>query len=281
MRHTHDCAVLTHGLRFGVACVLGIAWGCRGLAAPAAATKTDAAGLFGIPAAWEERVVFYDGFERHDGQPEFNPAGLRARMPPRSGPGGILGCAGMPTEDHRTLVLSGPILSPHRPVAVSFWWSVREPVKVSSGFGLWHLGGGRGMCSLFARGGPWCGLRDTAGVFQVYYLPGIHNVNGIFDRHVRRTLELEPGAWHHAAVVFTAGSRAEVYVDGRRVFETRLRGRAFTVEDGLTRMEFGSAGGVPVALDEVMVLNRPLTAVEIDEYVIGVRQMHTAGVRGE
>ncbi len=260
------------------ACVLAIAGIGRGSAAArepgAQGTATD---LFGIPPAWEDRVIFYAGFEGGDGKPELNLADLEVRAMPTAAVNGVFGRAGAPTAGRRTLVVSGAALSPHRPVAISFWWSVRTPVKVNGGFGLWHLDGGRGMCSLFARGGPWCGLRDTAAVFQVYYLPGIHNVNGIFDRRIRETLDLSPGAWHHTAIVFTAASAAAVYIDGRRVFSTRLRGREFAATDRLNRMTFGSGHGTPVALDEVMVLNRPLTAAEIADYVRAVRQMRTVG----
>ncbi|NOY81922.1 MAG: LamG domain-containing protein [Kiritimatiellaeota bacterium] len=245
--------------------------------APGPGSGRTAADLFGIPPTWEGRVIFYAGFEGRDGKPELNLAGLDVRAVPPTGSDGVFGKAGVPTKDRRTLIVSGAALSPHRPLAVSFWWAVLAPVEKNGGFGLWHLDGGRGFCSLFARSGPWCGLRDTAAVFQVYYLPGIHNVNGIFDRRVRDSLDLRPGIWHHAAIVFTAASTVAVYVDGRRVFSTRLRGREFAATDRLNRMTFGSGHGTPVALDDVMVLNRPLTGAEVADYVRGVRQMRTAG----
>ncbi len=146
-----------------------------------------------------------------------------------------------------------------------------EDVHVNAGFGLIHLGG-RGFISTFGRGGPWCGLKDTAGVVQVYSLPGITNVNGIYDTQLRASLDLRKGQWHHCAMVINAASLVSVYTDGRLAFETRAAGRAFSADDAFKTLYLG--GGV--ALDEVMVLRTPLTAGEIEQYVTAMRQVKVA-----
>ena len=83
---------------------------------------------------------------------------------------------------------------------------------------------GRGYISAFARGGPWCGLKDTAGVVQVYSIPGITNINGIYDTHLRDSLSLRKDQWHHTAMVVSAASLVSVFTDGKLAFETRTTG---------------------------------------------------------
>ena len=143
-----------------------------------------------------------------------------------------------------------------------------------SGFGLFHLTNGQGFISHFARSGPWCALDRPAGVLQVYYLPGIKNMNGIYDRDFMAHGELKSGVWHHTALVFTAGSLVTLYLDGARVFQIRTTGRSFHESDLLHELILGNSGELPVALDEVVILNRPLLDEEIATYVKAIRQMN-------
>jgi len=85
------------------------------------------------------------------------------------------------------------------------------------------------------------------------------------------------GVWHHTAVVIMAVSLVSVYTDGRMVYQVRLKGRSFRESDRLYQLRLGSPHGLPVALDEVAIFNRPLLAEEIAEYVRALRQMHRIG----
>jgi hypothetical protein len=222
-------------------------------------------------------LAYYNSFDSPDGSAEVNVTGLAEKARVATGPGGIVGwCAR--SEQQQGLALSGAALSPHRPLAASFWWALLDEPKLDSGFSLFHLSGGKGFVSHFARSGPWCGLERPAAVLQVYYLPGIANVNGIYDWDVLGHLDLRPGVWHHTALVFSAASLVELYTDGRKVWEVRLTGRSFAESDGLRELVLGGLhGGLRVALDEVMVLDRPLTAGEIGEYCTAMRQLGEVG----
>jgi len=230
-----------------------------------------------VPPSWESRLAYYNSFDLPEGTAAVNVAGLTEKVKVATGPDGIGGrCAR--SEQQQGLVVSGDALSPHRPLAVSFWWALLDEAKLDSGFGLFHLGGGSGFVSHFARSGPWCGLTRPAAVLQVYYLPGIANVNGLYDFDLLGHLDLRPNVWHHTALVFSAASLVELYTDGRKVWEVRLTGRNFAESDGLRDLTLGGLhGGLRVALDEVMILDRPLTAAEIGEYCAAVGQLREVG----
>jgi hypothetical protein len=233
----------------------------------------DALDHLSIPASWEDRVIYYQSFEREDGGADIDAADLEVVETMKTFANGVRGRCAMPGSA-KSILLSGDAISPHRPLAVSFWWALQEDATSDSGFGLFHLTNGRGFISHFARSGPWCALDRPAGVLQVYYLPGIKNVNGIYDRDFMAHAELKSGVWHHTALVLTAGSLVSLYLDGERVFQIRTTGRSFHESDQLHEMILGSSGGLPVALDEVVVLDRPLIDEEIATYVKAIRQMN-------
>jgi hypothetical protein len=183
-------------------------------------------------------------------------------------PSGLIGRA-LDTREKR-LVLEGGTLSPHGPLTISFWWALNEDLPADGSFSLFQLGG-KGIVSAFVRGkGEWCALREPAGVLQVYYFPGIQDVNDIYDPELSRHLDLRAGVWHHTAAVFRRGSTVEMYTDGRRVAEVATSGRGFRADDGLTTLEVG--GGVH--LDEVLVLDRAIDAEQVADYHRGVRRLH-------
>ncbi|MFC1715202.1 LamG-like jellyroll fold domain-containing protein [Candidatus Poribacteria bacterium] len=226
-----------------------------------------------LPPTWENRTIYYQSFDLDDGSPDINTAGLKLTEAMETDTNGIRGQCAMPGAA-KTVGLSGEAISPHRPLAVSFWWALQEDAMKDSGFGLFHLTNGKGFISYFARSGPWCALDRPAGVLQVYYLAGIKNVNGIYDRDFIANAELKAGVWHHTALVFTAGSLVSLYLDGEKVFQIRTTGRLFHESDQLHEMILGNRGELPVVLDEVVILDRPLLDEEIAIYVKAVRQMN-------
>ena len=149
---------------------------------------------------------------------------------------------------------------------------------MDGGFDLFHLGGGKGFVSHFTRGkGTWCALEKPAGILQIYNLPGIKNLNGIYDRDWLANVDLRAWTWHHTALVFRGASLVEVYTDGAKAWEVRTRGRSFRAEDGIKALAVGARYGAPVVIDEVIVLRRALTSEEIADYVAAVTQMREAG----
>lgn len=230
----------------------------------------------GLPPAFEERLLYYNGFEQPDGKPEVSQPEIVQSGKLTAGGAGIYGQCGIP-DSRQVLSLRSEDFSPHLPLSVSFWWALQEDAQLESCFGLFHLSGGKGFVSHFSRGkGEWCALERPAAVLQVYYLPGIANLNGIYDTDLMAHVELKAGVWHHTALVFSGSSLIEVYTEGQRVFQHRLKGRSFTADDALGEMSIGSRG-LPVALDELVILRRALAAEEVESYVAGLRAMGEIG----
>ncbi len=167
------------------------------------------------------------------------------------------------------LMLRSPVLSPHRPLTLAFWWALPADLKLEGGYSLFELTGA-GYIGLFCRGkGQWCALQRPAGVFQVYYFDGIQSVNGIYDYDILAHMDLRAGVWHHSAVVFRQATTAQVYTDGKPVFEVTIKGREFSEKDGLISLALGG----PLYLDEIMVLDRAIDGDMIADYVRGVARL--------
>ena len=223
------------------------------------------------PPAWAPHTVYAHSFD--GAAPQLNAAGLKMGGQLAVDTDGFRGgCARL--EQRRELLLSGEgeALSPHRPLTVMFWWALPEELPKQGGFGLIQLPAKRGYISAFARGGPWCGLEEAAGVLQVWSIPGVRDENSIYDRKLGQTVGLKKGQWHHTAMVINGGSQISVYTDGRLVHEMRTQGRSLSIEDGFNQIRLG--GGV--LLDELLILRTPLEADQIDEYVTAMRQMRRA-----
>jgi len=109
-------------------------------------------------------------------------------------------------------------------------------------------------------------------------MPDIQNINGVYDTQFYNHYDLHAGAWHHTALVFTGASAVAVYTDGVKVYDVRLTGRSFNEDDLMQHLELGPASGGPeLMLDEVLILNRPVTGDEIASYYQAMRQFQTAG----
>lgn len=228
------------------------------------------------PPAWSDSLIYYQSFDAPSALPEINTAKLHLRDTLPAAPAGFHRSGGLPSGNHKALHLAADTLalSPHKPLTIAFWWSLKDELPENGGFNLVQLNG-RGWISHFARGGPWCALKDTASVVQIYNLPNINNVNGIYDTSFRQNLSLKKGQWHHTALVLSAASLVSVYTDGRLVFESRTAGRPFSPDDNFKSLTLGGQ----ILLDEVLILNRPLTADDIAEYVTAFRQIRQAYAR--
>jgi hypothetical protein len=221
-----------------------------------------------VPPFLEDRLIYYNSFDSPDENPEVNVIGAQALGKVTAGFPGMVGRSAGVGKNSAALHLRSSAFSPHRPLTVSFWWALQEDAKVDGSFGLFHLANGPGFVSHFSRGrGDWCALQRPAGVLQVYHLPGIANVNGIHDYDLMSHLELKAGVWHHTALTFSSGSVVILYTDGRPSYTVHLRGRGFNEADGLHDLTLGIAQGTPMWMDEVLILQRVLTADEIAEYV--------------
>ncbi|MFP4056818.1 MAG: hypothetical protein ACLF0G_08110 [Candidatus Brocadiia bacterium] len=229
-----------------------------------------------LPPAFEGRLLYYNGFERPDGQPEIDRSEARQGGRLDLSAEGLFG-RGAVTGEGKVLSLRSDAFSPHRPLTISLWWALEADLEVDQGFGLVHLGAKKGYVAHFCRGkGNWCALQRPAAVLQVYYVPGIKNVNGIYDRDLMAHLDLRRGVWHHTALVFRGGSLIEVYTDGETDWELRVRGRSFRQADGFGQLTLGTRGTPRMVIDEVLVLRQALRPADIRTYVAALRQMRQA-----
>lgn len=236
------------------------------------AQKTPDAACVFLPPSFEDRVIYYNSFEGEGGLPEINKPNAEqvGQVSPTAGIRGR-GIVGPPALELRSLAFS-----PHRPLTVSFWWALQQDGQPESNFVLVTLTNGHGFVQHFSRGkGDWCALQRPAAVLQVYYLPGIPNINGIYDGDLAAHMDLRAGVWHHCALTLNGGSLIRVYADGRETWRVRINGRRFAQQDDLRQLMLGNiwTDGLPVALDEVMVFDRALAEEEIRTYVTAVRQM--------
>lgn len=236
------------------------------LSSAACAAETKPADILG-PLWFQNSLIFYNGF---DAPPVSTPLIEATGGPADAAPGGLFG-HGLSTLT-APLALRGPVLSPNRPLTLSFWWALPADLPVDGGFSLFSLTG-KGQISAFCRGkGDWCGLQRPAGVAQVYDFPGVQNVNDIYDFDLQKSLDLHAGAWHHTAVVFRRSSLVQIYTDGKLATEIVTSGREWNLADGLTSLSLG--GGV--LLDDVAILDRAIDGDSIADYYKGVWQLRRA-----
>ena len=226
-----------------------------------------------VPPNLVERVVYYHSFQNGADRPEVNLLGARTQAPPTTPEDGIAGKAchfGDAAAGKGGIRLTGVLLPLHRPLTLSMWWKLRGPMKPETAFNLVALHG-KGFISNFARGqGPWCALKEPTFVMQVYNWPGVSNYNGIWHG----SAWLDANQWHHVAMVISKGADVAVYWDGKRRCDYAIVGRAFAPQDVVTSIEFGPEW----LIDELMILEKAMSAEEISDYITAVRWLGTMGV---
>lgn len=247
---------------------------CLAVISPAFAA--DLLPCVGVPPWLESRVAYYQSFSTPE--PELASADIRPATRMDSAPGGVLGKGGVPGAG-KGIVLKGAGLSPHAPLVISFWWKLLEPAHKDTSCQLIQLNAATGgFSSHFTRTGPWCGLQQAAAVTQVHNNPGIQNVNGIYEWAAFEHWGLAEARWRHCAMVLTGGSLITIYNDGVKALEVRTTGRPFGVEDKFSDLAVGCPHcGPAMALDEIMILNRPLADAEVGAYARALQDMNAAG----
>jgi hypothetical protein len=256
------------------------------LVAVPATAKQDAAITSGlsadrcmyIPPGWAERVAYYHSFDTALDRPEINALGAKVALGDAALEAGLAGrgCRfNVERKNKRGLALAGLALPLNRPWTLSMWWRLEEPMKAESGFQLMSMHGKGFMSNFVAGKGPWCALKEPTFAAQVYNWPGISNVNDIYEGPAW----VEPLRWHHVALVVSKGSSVRVFWDGALKADLSLRGRLLTPSDTIASADFGPTGAaIPMTIDEVMVLDVPLEAEAIRDYMVAVRNLAAAGV---
>ncbi|MCY3020351.1 MAG: hypothetical protein NTW87_15135 [Planctomycetota bacterium] len=231
-----------------------------------------------LPPSIADRVVFYQSFENGVKQPEINLIGAKMALADNEAAKGLTGNgymagSGKTAKKKGGYVLQSAALSVHKPLTVMFWWRLDEPMKEETGFNIVALRG-KGWISNFVAGkGPWCGLREPTYCFQAYNFPGMENTNDVWGGRVW----IEPNVWHHAALTVSGAADIRIYWDAQLRTRHAPKGRLFKEGDTATA-ELGASGQQPaMTLDEVLVLDRALSADEIASYVTAVRQLAAVG----
>ncbi len=226
---------------------------------------------FYLPPSWGEHVVFYHSFSQSAEQAEIPlPRGRVLNGQHGERVAGLTGYGFRSDSGKAALTVQPMQWSLVKPITVSMWWRLPEPMKPETGFHLVTLGA-NGYISNFVRGkGEWCALQKPTFVIQSYNFPGISNVNGIGygDGWVTE------GVWHHVALTVSEGSRVTVYWDGRLRSEFAVKGRLFGARDVVQSIQWGPHWlGRGMTIDELIVLDRALRAEQIADYVTAVQKL--------
>lgn len=253
-------------------------------ALPAAAGDTAASAPAGdardeflyLPPAVAGSVVFYHSFSQGLDRPEVNLLPGSA-LRPRGGKlaDALTGSGFAVTERSGGLGLAQLNWPLTRPLTAATWFRLDQPMKEETGFHLLGMWSAKGYISNFVAGkGPWCALTKPMFVIQMYSFPGISNVNGLDYGDGW----LADKQWHHVAITVSEGSRVRVYWDGRPRSDFTTKGRLFEARDALKEIHFGPNGaGLPITVDELLVLDRALSAEEVRDYVEAVTRLAAVG----
>ena len=232
-----------------------------------------------IPPVWAPYVLVYHMFELSGQTPEVNRPNAQVTV---ARPRPVSGLTGnglkLSREDARIapLRLSSPAFSVHRPLTVSLWFRVDEPMALPTCLHLITLRG-EGYIANFVRGkGRWCSLTEPTFVFQVQKFPGIPNRNDPW----RGRAWFEPGEWHHALMTVSSAADVSVYWDGSLRCHYTVRGRTFRNGE-VTICELGPTWLFhSTTVDEVLVLQRAVDGGEVRDYVESVHRLREVGFPG-
>jgi hypothetical protein len=237
-----------------------------------AVTKSlDAVDCLYLPPSWADRVCFYHAFETRLDRPEINRIGATVLAASGELASGFVGkgCRlPMGSGKNAAFEISSPAISVHRPLTLMCWFQLDEPMTETTGFGLLALhGNGRYITHFVAGKGVWCGLREPTFISQVVAFPGIAQYSNSWGGRAW----FDAGVWHHVAMTVANAGEIRIYRDGTHCETIVLKGRAFKDHEVTTAM-FGSQGH-PMTVDEVLVIDRALTAEEIARYVASSRSL--------
>ena len=228
-----------------------------------------------LPPSIADRVVFYEGFELPGHKPEINRISAKISGSSRLTSDGFAGHAcrsNLPSLGEKSLAIHSARLAVDRPLTVMRWWRVDTAMEETSSFQLLALLG-KGHISCFVRGkGEWCALKRPTMFVQVDHFPGITNVNWA----VKDSAYFQPGDWHHIAITVADASEICFYLDGAPLVATHAKGRLFAAADIDTLQAFSDAGDYaehPTSTDELLVLDRVLSAREIEQYCTATRRL--------
>jgi hypothetical protein len=247
--------------------LFGVAFSRTGDAAPADR-------FLYLPPGIADHVVFYHSFAQGLMTPDLNLIGATLTLAKNDVAEGLVGAgymagSGTAAKKKGRFVVHSPALSVRKPITAMCWWRLDEPMKEETGFGVLALRG-KGWISMFVAGkGPWCALKEPTYVFQCHNFEGMENHNDVQGGRAW----FEPKVWHHAAISVSGASDIRIYWDGR--MRNQYVPKERILEEGdINSVEFGDSGDNPaMTLDEIVILDRALSADEIQAYVTAVKAL--------
>jgi hypothetical protein len=239
-----------------------------------AGDAAPADGFLYLPPGLSDRVVFYHSFAKGLRTPDLNLIGATLTLAENDAAEGLVGAgymagSGTAAKKKGGFVLHSPALSVHKPLTVMFWWRLDERMEEGTGFGVLALRG-KGWISTFVAGkGPWCALKEPTYVFQSYNFTGMENCNDVWGGRAW----FEPHVWHHAAISVSGAADIRIYWDGQIRTQYAPKGRIFR-EGEINSVELGDSGNdLAMTLDEIVVLDRALSAHEVLAYMTAVKAL--------
>lgn len=240
--------------------------------APRAALAADDAALLLLPPAYDGRVLVYHSFSKGAKKPELNTAKATVEAEGGAVAEGFTGrgLALRPAKganSPQSIRLVSPAFSAHRPLTVMLWWRVDAPMRETTWLGLLKIGNHRGrhdgyIANFVAGKGEWCGLKEPTYISQLQNFPGLTDRNMPWGGRVWS----EPGQWRHLAMTLSGARQVDIYWDGRHREMFQAKGRLFVEGDTNALIVGPEWHQFPMTIDEIVVLDRALSAEEIADH---------------
>jgi hypothetical protein len=246
---------------------------------PAVAQQVSPDACLYLPPWFASRVVFYDGFDLGDRNPEINRAGAQilGDAPIVSHGFAGKGCRSTnPAVNEHPLNIRTAALSAARPLTVMRNWRLDAPMTATTSFQLIALLG-KGHISCFVHGaGEWCALTRPTMFVQIDSFPRIANVN----QAVRDNSYFQPGQWHNITLTIANASDVRFYLDGQPLVSVSAQGRHFDADDIQSFQPCGDTGRdaeIATTSDDLIIVDRVLSPAEIAQYwqsAMALKQMN-------
>jgi len=159
---------------------------------------------------------------------------------------------------------------------VMLWWRVDAPMGETTWLELLKIGNHRGrhdgyIANFVAGKGEWCGLTEPTYISQLQNFPGLTDRNMPWGGRVWS----EPGQWRHLAMTVSGARQVDISWDGRHREMFQAKGRLFVEGDTNALILGPQWHQFPMTIDEIVVLDRALSAEEIADYVRATRALRT------
>ena len=224
----------------------------------------------GLPEAFQENILLYHSFSSvESNKPKADICRVTIdnfQAPATLCEMGVMGHA-LQVNPKNVVRFSSDDLSLRHNSTISFWFNYAHPLTQNEGAGFLSNSGKSDITgehcwiSFFARGGPWCGLNDTALCSQMYNFTGKVTHNRIVDRKFRENVR--ENQWHHL-VITSNGKTVKGHLNGK-LFVTLYAVAPIVKEDNLISFDILGGWNTPVLLDELFFLDISLSDAQIGE----------------